>query len=167
MAKHPKDAGRSALVVPKPRPRTPGGAVCQERNPGARGRWSGRLYPLAICATLLATVFLVPASPALAAEGTPQWTVSSVSRPTNFKPGGDAGGDAYLVIVTNTGGEPSAGPITITDELPAGLAPAPGASGFDELASKQQCRRRELQPRLRTHWQRLPQLYLQRCRATR
>ena len=29
------------------------------------------------------------------------------------------------------------GPITITDELPAGLAPASGASGFDELASKQ------------------------------
>jgi hypothetical protein len=83
-------------------------------------------------------------SPALAAEAAPQWTVSSVSHPTNFKPGGDKEGDEYVILVTNTGGaanaeEPRAGehvpiPVTITDELPEGLTVARGVSAKDELA---------------------------------
>jgi hypothetical protein len=74
------------------------------------------------------------AAPALAGE--PQWTVNSVSRPTNFAPGDTTGDDAYLVTVTNTGSGPSDGsPITITDELPGALAFDPaGATGEDVLA---------------------------------
>ena len=77
----------------------------------------------------------------------PQWAVSSVSRPTNFAPGGDPGVDTYQVLVTNSGGAAntearhgSAGdylgtfpiPVTITDELPAGVVALPGATGEDE-----------------------------------
>ncbi|MGH2878646.1 MAG: hypothetical protein ACRDK4_03435 [Solirubrobacteraceae bacterium] len=67
----------------------------------------------------------------------PQWTVSSVSRPTNFAPGDESGDDGYVVFVTNTGGSPTDGsPITIGDELPAGLSFAAGdASGENELAA--------------------------------
>ena len=43
-------------------------------------------------------------TPARAETSAPQWTVSSVSRPTNFAPAGNAGGDEYVVVVTNTGG---------------------------------------------------------------
>ena len=47
-------------------------------------------------------------APALArAEGAPQWTVTSVSRPTNFRPGDHSGEDSYRVTVTNTGGAPA------------------------------------------------------------
>jgi hypothetical protein len=85
------------------------------------------------------------AAPALAATGGPQWTVTSVSRPTNFAPGDQSGDDSYRVAVTNTGGASSDGsPVTITDELPMGpgeeplltLAPA-GASGEDILGNFQ------------------------------
>jgi hypothetical protein len=75
--------------------------------------------------------------PALASGGGPQWTVSSVSRPTNFAPGDHSGEDAYIVSVTNTGGGSSDGsPVTITDELPQGLSFDPAvASGEDWLAA--------------------------------
>ena len=59
----------------------------------------------------------------------PQWTISSVSRPTNFAVAGKE--DAYVVLVTNTGGAASNGPVTITAELPPGLSPAPGVSAAD------------------------------------
>jgi uncharacterized repeat protein (TIGR01451 family) len=77
------------------------------------------------------------AVPAVAITPSPQWTVTSVSRPTNFALGDESGEDAYKVTVTNTGGASTDGsPITITDELPAGLSLAPaGASGEDELAA--------------------------------
>jgi uncharacterized repeat protein (TIGR01451 family) len=83
----------------------------------------------------VAGVLALTAVPALAITSGPQWTVTSVSSPTNFKPGDQ--GDAYKVLVTNTGGESSDGsPITITDELPEGLTLDPvGASGEDQLAS--------------------------------
>ena len=66
----------------------------------------------------------------------PQWTVTSVSRATNFKPGDETGDDSYLVTVTNTGDASSNGdPIAVTDELPEGLSLDPaGASGEDPLA---------------------------------
>ena len=87
-------------------------------------------------AVLAALMFA--ASSALADEAAPQWTVTSVSLPTNFKPGseGKAGEDSYKVSVTNTGGGSSDGtPVTITDELPPGLSLDPsGASGRDQLA---------------------------------
>jgi len=82
--------------------------------------------------TIMGLLGLFSAS-ASAAESGPQWTVTSVSEPTNFFSGDEA---AYRVAVTNTGGASSDGsPITITDELPAGLSRAEaGASGVDQLA---------------------------------
>ena len=84
-------------------------------------------------------LLLLPASPALAEEATPRWTVTSVSRPTNFRPGDETGDDSYLVTVTNTGGASSNGePVVITDELPAGLSFDPvGGSGENPVAIEQ------------------------------
>jgi hypothetical protein len=75
----------------------------------------------------------VAAGSACAATQVPQWTVTSVAEPTNLVPGGSE--DAYRVAVTNTGGAASDGsPVTIADELPAGLSlDAAGASGVDQL----------------------------------
>jgi uncharacterized repeat protein (TIGR01451 family) len=73
--------------------------------------------------------------PAAALAGTPQWTVTSVSRPTNFVPGDEKGDNEYVVTITNTGDASSSGPVTITDEFPEGLSLAPsGAFGEDGLA---------------------------------
>ncbi len=71
--------------------------------------------------------------PAFAVTQGPQWTVTSVAVPTNFKPGENA----YRVTVTNTGGASSNGePVTITDELPAGFSlAAAAASGVDQLVA--------------------------------
>jgi hypothetical protein len=82
---------------------------------------------------------------ALALSGGPQWTVTSVSRPTNFCPAGasaceaQSGKDSYLVTVTNTGSAPSDGsPIMITDELPKGLTlDHTGASGESKLIDEE------------------------------
>ena len=87
----------------------------------------------ALAAGLAVCLAFAPA-PALAVPGSPQWTVTSVSAPTNFAPGQETG--AYTVTVTNTGGASSDGsPIAISDELPAGLSlDSAGASGEDQLA---------------------------------
>jgi uncharacterized repeat protein (TIGR01451 family) len=85
------------------------------------------LLPLAL--------LLVPSSAPAAETTGPRWTVSSVSRPTNFAVAGKE--DNYAVLVTNSGGTRSSGPVTITDELPAGLALAPGVSAKDELAESE------------------------------
>lgn len=86
---------------------------------------------------LLAVVSSVAASAASATEASPQWTVSSVSLPTNFTPDDASGAMAYVVTLTNTGSAPSDGsPIVITDELPSGLtSDLQGASGEDTLAA--------------------------------
>lgn len=89
---------------------------------------------MAVTLFALLTAALVPAL--VWAEG-PQWSISAVSRPTNFKPLGDNGGDAYDVLVTNTGSAASSGKVTITDELPEGLLPAPGVLAEDVLLTKQ------------------------------
>ena len=82
-------------------------------------------------------LLLVPAS--ASAESSPQWTVSAVSRPTNFARDAKPGQDAYVILVTDTGAAPTeAGePVTITDELPQGLSLAPGLTAVDELGFKQ------------------------------
>jgi hypothetical protein len=95
----------------------------------------------AIAVTLLAAIatFLsLTTRGAWAASGTPQWTVTSVSRPTNFAPAGTPGENEYVVEITNTGDAASDGsPITITDELPEGLMlGSPEASGEDQLAAE-------------------------------
>jgi hypothetical protein len=66
-------------------------------------------------------------SDALAA-GTPALSLRQVALPTTFSPG-DAFScqtqgkcDSYQLLVTNVGNEPSNGPLTITDRLPAGIA---------------------------------------------
>jgi hypothetical protein len=92
----------------------------------------GRCALFSLPALVLASLAFA-ATPALAETAAPQWTVSSVSRPTNFKPGGDPAGDEYVVLVTNTGGASSTGPVTISDVLPEGLSPAAGVSAVDEL----------------------------------
>ena len=74
--------------------------------------------------------------PSLATVGAPQWTVTSVSRPTNFAlASSEAAEDSYKVTVTNTGGAPSNGePVVITEEPPEGLLESGEASGEDALA---------------------------------
>ena len=59
------------------------------------------------CLVSLIGALAFTATSASAETPTPQWTVSSVSRPTNFAPGGNTGGDEYVALVTNTGGAPA------------------------------------------------------------
>ena len=84
----------------------------------------------------LAMIFLsfLLVGSARAETGTPQWTVTSVSAPTNFAPSAQ-NVDSYLVTVENTGGSATDGStITVTDELPSGLSlAAAGVSGEDPL----------------------------------
>ena len=105
-----------------------------------------KIVLIAVAAALAILAFA--ATPALAAESGPQWTVSSVSRPTNFALGSTE--DSYVVLVTNTGGAPNTEivekgkgsehavpiPVTITDELPAGVEALPGTSAEDQLANE-------------------------------
>jgi uncharacterized repeat protein (TIGR01451 family) len=73
-------------------------------------------------------------TPAIAATGSPQWTVTSVSLPTNFSPVARPGEDTYKVTVANSGGVSSEGSVEVTDELPHGLAlDATGAYGENPL----------------------------------
>jgi len=69
---------------------------------------------------LLAAAFA--ATPALAAEAQPSWSVSSLATPTAFVPGDTVGHYSFDVRIANFGGAPSDGSdIVITDTLPAGL----------------------------------------------
>jgi len=69
----------------------------------------------------------------------PQWTISSVSRPTSFAVGGKE--DAYVVLVTNTGGSASVGPVTVVDELPVGVTPVlSGIKAVDQLGAAEPSR---------------------------
>jgi uncharacterized repeat protein (TIGR01451 family) len=84
---------------------------------------------------LAAGVLLLAPSPAAAESPRPQWTISSVSVPTNFNPAAKPGEDRYKVLVTNSGDASSEGLVTVTDELPQGLTLDPqGASGVNPLA---------------------------------
>ena len=98
-------------------------------------RFATRRFVVATTVTILAVILSMSAQQAHAITASPQWTVTSVSAPTNFAPADESGDDLYRVNVTNTGGAATAGsPITITDELPEGLRLAgSGASGSDRL----------------------------------
>lgn len=79
---------------------------------------------IAALVALLALVSTLATTPAEATPSTPSWAITSARAPTNFTPGSSSGEDSYLLTITNIGGAPSNGtPITITDELPAGLTP--------------------------------------------
>src|ERR1700675_3601301 len=100
----------------------------------------------AVTVGLVALGLVVPAQATAAGTGA-RWSVSAVSQPTNFAPGGNPGGDQFVVLVTNAGMELANGdplveeplgsgfgqPVSVTDELPAGVEPLPGATGHDEL----------------------------------
>ena len=100
---------------------------------GCRGRRAGVRGVVGVLGVLVVCVGWFGVAPGVALAGVPEWSVSVASRPTVFRPAGDAAGDAYVVLVTNTGGAASAGPVTVTDELPEGVVPAAGSSAVDEL----------------------------------
>jgi uncharacterized repeat protein (TIGR01451 family) len=82
---------------------------------------------LALCAPAL--IALSAPACASAAASSPRWTVTAFSEPTNIAPGGSG---LYRVHVQNTGDAPSAGTVTVSDTLPAGLkAASEPASGVD------------------------------------
>jgi hypothetical protein len=73
----------------------------------------------ALAATAL--LVLISAAPASAAEpASPHWTIFSQPAPAEFHPGDPR--DVYEVLASNEGAADTAGPLTFTDTLPAGLA---------------------------------------------
>ena len=109
-----------------------------------------QLFTLTLGLAVICLFFSLAGS-ASAETATPQWTVTSVSSPTNLAVG--VGEDSYLVVVTNSGSaanqeiiraengvekERVTIPVTITDELPAGLeAVVAGITAEDLLGVKQ------------------------------
>jgi hypothetical protein len=90
---------------------------------------------MALCC--LVFVGLAPARASALADN-PVWTVSAVASPTNFAPRNHSGEDSYEVNITNTGDaptDPTDGPVTITDALPAGLKLAPAGISGEEMLS--------------------------------
>jgi hypothetical protein len=67
---------------------------------------------------LSASLLCICSAPALAGSGAgpARWAITSVAGPTYFKPA--SSDDEYLLTATNVGGEPTSGPVTITDTLP-------------------------------------------------
>jgi hypothetical protein len=88
------------------------------------------ICPPPICVALLAAALAALPASAAAAAASPKLTIHTVAEPTHFSSadtaecraprGGPAPCDSYQVTVTNSGGAPAKGPITLTDVLPAG-----------------------------------------------
>jgi hypothetical protein len=83
-----------------------------------------------LCAVVMVlAVGVVFAEEVLAASPGPAWEISSVAHPTNFSMednaictrASNAVCDQYLVTLTNVGGGPTNGPVTIVDALPPGM----------------------------------------------
>ena len=74
--------------------------------------------------------WLLPASPAGAA--TPAWKLVAIHLPTSFAPGEE--GAALMLVADNVGGKATAGPMTLTDTLPAELHPT-GTESIDNDSS--------------------------------
>ncbi len=101
---------------------------------GSDGRARRRLARVAALTAGLAGLTLFAAAPAFALPQSPQWTVTSVSMPTNFAPNDQSGDDLYKVTVINTGGGASDGStVTVTDALPPGLSLDPAGASGEEL----------------------------------
>src|SRR5580692_3525656 len=81
---------------------------------------------LALLLVLLSLFALNAVSAAGAAQPAPGWAVRSFATPTNIAPG--TGGEFHLVV-TNVGGQPSTGTVTVVDTLPVGATNAGGGGG--------------------------------------
>lgn len=100
------------------------------------GKMNSPRHPIATCVAVvalsaLAALVALGASQAAAAGPGPVWDLTVTSNPTNLAPG--ATGTVYpqyTLIATNIGAGPTAGPITVSDTLPAGLTPVK-ASGIN------------------------------------
>ena len=80
-----------------------------------------------IIVALLGSLLSVGTASAAGAGQAPAWTLTSMTTPTNFTPGGVE--EAYVVTATNTGDAPAEGaaaPILVTDALPPGIKVGPG-----------------------------------------
>ncbi len=83
-----------------------------------------------IAISLLCLGAFLTAPAAALAEPKPAWKLTGLALPTNLQPGSESGlfGPAYYLVATNVGAAPSAGEITFTATLPAGVEPV-DASG--------------------------------------
>ena len=85
-----------------------------------------RTRTLLAAAALVGAGAAIAATPALAVTAAPHWSIRSAASPTHFTPNDSAGHGVYTIILTNTGGADTDGsPVTITDDLPAGLTALP------------------------------------------
>jgi hypothetical protein len=81
------------------------------------------LVPMVLSLLLAGLLF---SSAAVAVPMAPGWTIRSVAEPTGFS----SGQGRYVLLVSNVGGGPSEGPVSISDTLPPGVTPT-GVSGED------------------------------------
>jgi hypothetical protein len=101
--------------------------------PRAPVRRTGALWPC-LAALLIALLMLTAGvSPAAAGPRAPGYRINVIPEPTVFsandnqrcsrfnQPAAPAGCDSFLVTITNSGSEPTAGPVTVTDTPPAGF----------------------------------------------
>ncbi|HET7590835.1 MAG TPA: hypothetical protein VFK14_11725 [Solirubrobacterales bacterium] len=63
---------------------------------------------------------------ARAAPSGPAWHLDVISVPTNLVPEAAPGSQGFFIVATNVGAADTAGTITVSDSLPAGLSPEPG-----------------------------------------
>ena len=83
------------------------------------GAWVERVVIAVLAAVVLAAAMLTLGVPAASAEAlSPWWGVTSGSQPTNLVPGEP---DQIVVSTENRGDAATAGEVTISDRLPAGL----------------------------------------------
>lgn len=99
-----------------------------------------RLFVLFLFALLIASISVAPCSAVAATTPAPAWSVTTVAEPTIFDPALDQAGpdhegceaewphheffsacNYYTIVVTNVGGAPSSGMVTVTDQLPPGV----------------------------------------------
>ena len=83
----------------------------------------------------LVVALILPAAlfaPAASAASAPAWTISAAPFPTNFAPGAifQPSGPGFQITAINVGASSTQGTFTVTDTLPAGLAPASAAAPF-------------------------------------
>ncbi len=100
-------------------------------RPIASPQGRSRMLQRTCCLIAVASLFAA-ARTATAIAAVPAWTITSVSGPTNFSAADSTGKYGYLITAVNTGGAPTTGPVTLTDNLPPGLTlnPTGSLNGF-------------------------------------